>query len=180
MNDNKIGKEHKKISFTLISSYIAEFTFCGFVGWLYEITLMYIMWHQYVERGFLHIPVLPIYSFFAAILLIIFRKHNNIILVFFVSMAVTTAGELISSYIIEAVLHRQLWTYYMWPFNFQGRIALYSSLMFGVLSVVLVKAVHPLMRYLYGKFPKISAAAGVICAAAVSGDLIYTLIGSAA
>lgn len=160
---------------TLIASYMAEFTVCGLIGWGYEVTLMYLMWHQFVNRGFLHIPILPIYGFFALILLLIFRKHNNIFFVFFVSMAVTTAGELISSYIIEAVLHEQLWTYKMWRFNFQGRIALYSSLMFGGLSVLLVKAVHPMMRYFYRKLPKVSAVIGILCAAVILGDLALTL-----
>ena len=90
-------------------------------------------------------------------------------------MAVTTAGELISSYIIEAVIHEKLWTYSMWRFNFQGRIALYSSLMFGALSVLLVKAVHPLMRYITGKLPKAAAVTGVICAVVITGDLILTI-----
>lgn len=165
----------KSVSFPLISSYAAEFAVCGFVGWVYEITLMYIMWHQYVHRGFLHIPVLPIYGFFALILLLIFRKHRNTLFVFFVSMAVTTAGELISSYIIEAVIHKQLWTYHMWHFNFQGRIALYSSLMFGVLSVLLVKAVHPLMRYFYKKAPKLSTAFGIICTVMILTDFTLTI-----
>ena len=90
-------------------------------------------------------------------------------------MAVTTAGELISSYIIEAVIHKQLWTYHMWHFNFQGRIALYSSLMFGVLSVLLVKAVHPLMRYFYKKAPKLSTAFGIICTVMILTDFTLTI-----
>lgn len=167
----------KKKYFTpdLVCSYFAEFTVCGFFGWLYEVAVMYAMWHQFDNRGFLHIPVLPIYGFFAMILLLIFRRKNGLFYVFFVSMAVTTAGELISSYIIEWVLHEQLWTYEMWRFNFQGRIALYSSLMFGGLSVLLVKAVHPLMRLFHKKAPKTSAALGMLCLLMILTDLVITL-----
>ena len=162
----------------LIGSYAFEFTVCGFVGWLYEVTVMYVMYHDYEERGFLHLPILPIYGFFGLILLLIFRRHNNIFLVFLVSMAVTTAGELAASYIIEAVMHEQLWSYHMWRFNFQGRIALYSSLMFGGLSVLLVKAVHPVTRLLYRHAaPAVSLGVGIACAAMIVGDFIITLKG---
>ena len=109
------------------------------------------------------------------ILLFIFRKKNGFLFVFLVSMAVTTAGELISSYIIEAVIGEQLWTYDMWKFNFQGRIALYSSLMFGGLSVLLVKAVHPLMRLFHRKAPKTSAVVGILCLLMMLADLVLTL-----
>ena len=176
MRDENIRDNKEKHIFRLIASYAAEFTLCGFVGWLYEVTVMYVMWHHYEPRGFLHIPVLPIYGFFGLILLLIFRRHNNFLLVFFVSMAVTTAGELAASYIIEAVIHEQLWTYSMWRFNFQGRIALYSSLMFGGLSLLLVKAVHPMMRYLYKKAPGSMAVLGVLCALMITGDFVQTLI----
>lgn len=169
-------KEKQKCDLTLAASYAAEFAVCGFVGWLYEIAVMYAMYRHYEPRGFLHLPILPIYGFFGLILLFVFRKRNNAVLVFLVSMAVTTAGELVASYIIEAALGRKLWSYHMWRFNFQGRIALYSSLMFGGLSLLLVKAVHPLMRLLYRKLPKITAAVGCICAAAIAGDFVYTLI----
>ena len=165
----------RSFSPTLAASYAAEFTVCGFVGWLYEVAVMYVMWHQFCNRGFLHIPVLPIYGFFALILLFIFRKKNGFLFVFLVSMAVTTAGELISSYIIEAVIGEQLWTYDMWKFNFQGRIALYSSLMFGGLSVLLVKAVHPLMRLFHRKAPKTSAVVGILCLLMMLADLVLTL-----
>ena len=162
----------------LVGSYAFEFAVCGFVGWLYEVTVMYVMYRDYEPRGYLHLPILPIYGFFGLILLLIFRKHNNIFLVFLVSMAVTTAGELAASYIIEAVLHTQLWTYHMWKYNFQGRIALYSSLMFGGLSVLLVKAVHPLTRLLYRKAPPTaSLGLGIACLAMIGGDFLMTLKG---
>lgn len=163
---------------SLIGSYALEFTVCGFVGWFYEVTVMYVMYRDYEERGFLHLPILPIYGFFGLILLLIFRKHNNLFLVFFVSMAITTAGELAASYIIEAVIHEQLWTYHMWPYNFQGRIALYSSLMFGGLSVLLVKAVHPLVRLLYkNQPPAVSLGLGIACLAMIGGDFLTTVKG---
>lgn len=162
----------------LAGSYAFEFAVCGFVGWLYEVTVMYVMYRHYEERGFLHLPVLPIYGFFALFLLLIFRKHNNVFLVFFVSMAITTAGELAASYIIEAVLHTQLWTYHMWRFNFQGRIALYSSLMFGGLSVLLVKAVHPLIRLMYKKLPQaVSLGLGLACLFMIGVDFLTTVKG---
>ncbi|MCR5143362.1 MAG: putative ABC transporter permease [Ruminococcus sp.] len=162
----------------LTGSYVYEFTVCGFVGWLYEVTVMYVMYHSYEERGYLHLPILPIYGFFGLILVAVFRKRSNVLLVFFASMAITTAGELAASYIIEAVIHEQLWSYHMWRFNFQGRISLYSSLMFGGLSVLLVKAVHPLIRLMHKHLPEaVSLGLGIACLTMIGTDLLMTLKG---
>lgn len=162
----------------LCGSYILEFAVCGFVGWLYEVSVMYVMYRQYEQRGFLHLPILPIYGFFGLLLLLIFRRHKNPVFVFLVSMAVTTAGELAASYAIEAVLHTQLWTYHMWKYNFQGRISLYSSLMFGGLSLLLVNVVHPLVRKMYKNLPETATLGmALACLALVGGDLIFTMKG---
>ena len=93
------------MTYKKICTYIIEFTVCGICGWIYETALTSYLWEEFAERGFLHIPVLPIYGVFAFILLPLFRKHNGFLTVFTVSMIITTALELASAYLIEAVLH---------------------------------------------------------------------------
>ena len=163
--------------YTLFASYAAEFALCGLIGWLYEVAVMYVMWGKFIDRGYLHLPVLPIYGVFGMLLIPVFRRRKNAAFVFVTTAAVCTAGELVSSYIIEAVLGHQLWTYEMWRFNFDGRIALYSSLIFGGLGVMLTRIVHPLMRFLYERSaPLLTCAAGTLCAAAITADFCVTAV----
>lgn len=168
-----------KIKYPLICIYIIEFTLCGFIAWIYETALTSYLWGEFAERGFLHIPVLPIYGFFAFILLFIFRKRNGFLTVFFGSMFITTALELVFAYIIEAVLHTRLWSYRDWDFNFfDGRIALYSSLMFGVMSVLFLKGVHPMVHKLSKKVSeKTVTVIGTVFGLTIVIDFIVTCYG---
>ncbi len=152
------------------------FVICGFCGWIYEIAVTSYLHGHFVNRGFLHIPVLPIYGVFAFIMLPVFKKYNSIPIVFFGGMAITTALELISSYLIEWILGHGLWSYRTWDFNFDGRISLYSSLAFGVMSVILIKGAYPLVRKIYEKLPKwVIFVIGNVFAGIIITDFIYTL-----
>lgn len=160
-----------------ICTYVIEFTICGMCGWIYETILTSYLWGRFADRGFLHIPVLPIYGFFAFILLPVFRKHNGFFTVFIGSTIITTVLELICAYAIEAVLHERLWSYRSWDFNFfDGRISLYSSLMFGVLSVILIKAVHPSVHKFADRMSaKTVSIIGSICWISILTDFIITV-----
>ncbi len=162
--------------FTKICSAAVLFTVCGFAGWVYETALTSCLWGRYAERGYLHIPVLPVYGVFAFLLLFILKKCRRWFAVFAGGMIVSTALELVSSYIIEAVIHQRLWNYSSWNFNFQGRISLYSSLIFGAMSVMLIKAVYPAVRKFRKKTSEnVVRTIGICCIAVISLDFIYTL-----
>lgn len=169
---------NKKITYALVCRYITEFTACGICGWIYETILTSYLWGRFADRGFLHIPVLPIYGVFSFLLIPVFRKKNKVYQVFLGSILITTVLELISAYIIEAVIHEQLWSYVDWDFNFfGGRISLYSSLMFGLLSLFLIKVVHPgVMKFADTVSEKTLAITGSICWISIVTDFICTSI----
>lgn len=145
-----------------ISALAIEFVFYGFIGWAYETILTSIVWGRFAERGWLHLPICPIYGFCAMALLLIFRKEKSVLKIFVFGTLLTTAAELAASYLLDFLLNKRLWDYYGWKFNFDGRIALGSSLIFGVLCVLLVKLLHPVAKYvtdrMSGRALKITAA----------------------
>ncbi len=152
------------------------FVICGFCGWIYEIAVTSYLHGHFVNRGFLHIPVLPIYGVFSFIMLPVFRKHNSLPIVFFGGMAITTALELLSSYLIEWILGYGLWSYKTWDFNFDGRISLYSSLAFGLMSVILMKIAYPFVKKMHEKFPLwITCVIGSLFTVVIIADFIFTL-----
>ncbi|MBQ8435600.1 MAG: putative ABC transporter permease [Oscillospiraceae bacterium] len=152
------------------------FAICGFCGWIYEIAVTSYLHGHFVNRGFLHIPILPIYGVFSFIMLPVFKKYNSLPVVFFGGMAITTVLELAASYIIEWILGYGLWSYRSWDFNFDGRISLYSSLAFGAMSVILIKGAYPLVKKMYEKLSlRTVCIFGSMIAAAIIADFVYTL-----
>lgn len=130
-----------------INLYVMVFTVSAFCGWLYETVFTSVRWGYFAERGFLQLPLCPIYGFGAVVLLLLFGRLKNSAVIFLASTIVTTVIELGASYLLEYVFHMQLWTYRHWSLNFQGRISFWSSVLFGVLAVLLIKLIYPLTRY---------------------------------
>lgn len=159
-----------------ISALIIEFVLYSFIGWVYETVLTSIAWGRFADRGLLHLPICPIYGFCAMILLLIFHRIKSAPVVFVLGTVLTTAAELAASYILERFIDEPLWDYSHWALNFQGRISLGSSLIFGVLCVILIKLLHPaavhIMDRISGRKIKIAA---VISIAVIFADLAAVL-----
>ncbi|MBQ7776546.1 MAG: putative ABC transporter permease [Lachnospiraceae bacterium] len=137
-----------------ITLYIMVFTVSSFIGWLYETVLTSVRWGYFAERGFLQSPVCPIYGFGALVLLLMLQRFRSSVVIFLAGTMVTTVVELAASYVLEYFLHMQLWTYKHWLLNFQGRISFWSSVLFGVLSVILIKLIYPLVKWWMEKLDK--------------------------
>lgn len=168
----------RKVDMKKLSALVLEFTAYSFIGWLYETILTSAVWGRFAERGWLHLPICPIYGFCAMALLLIFRRIKNPALIFVVGTAVTTAAELAASYIVWELADSRLWDYDNWAFNFQGRIALGSSLIFGVLCVLLIKVLHPFAEYLTNKISgRILKIAAAITLAIIFADAAAVLAG---
>lgn len=120
-----------------------EFVLASFTGWVYEIIATYVVCGGYYDRGILHLPMCPIYGFGMLILSYILSNVKNPFVLFVLSGCITTGFELICSYVLEYCFHMELWTYEPWPLNFQGRISLVSSVIFGLLALVFIKGVAP-------------------------------------
>ena len=137
----------------MIPVLLADFIICGFIGWTYETVLTSIIFGGFVERGVLAVPILPIYGLFALVLPFIYKKEHHWLFIAVTGTLGTTVFELAAAYITEAIWHERLWSYADWKFNFfDGRISLFSSLIFGVMCVVFVKWIHPLMLWLRERF----------------------------
>ena len=117
----------------------------SFCGWLYETIYTSIQWGEFAERGFLQLPLCPIYGFGAVVLLPLFGRIKNVLAIFVAGTFLTTLIELVASYLLDYAFHMELWTYRHWKYNFQGRIALGSSILFGVLTVLLIKMIEPMV-----------------------------------
>ena len=136
--------------------YFLCFLLYGVVGWLYEVFLEVVVYRWgYSDRGVLLGPYCIIYGVGALILVFSLRglQRKRIylgpvsvtpVLVFLGIVVLTTALELIGSYVMEWTTGSWLWDYRRFAFNFQGRVALNPSLRFGVGGMVFLYVLQPL------------------------------------
>ncbi|MCR5736074.1 MAG: putative ABC transporter permease [Eubacterium sp.] len=159
-----------------IVKYFMYFICAAVVGWIYEVlTIMLENHHGFQNRGVLFGPYLPIYGFGMLIVMATvnpIRKMKlekissvstilafcvKFILAFIAAFVVTSLVELVASYIISPTSWEYVengknnapWFYSAkegYDINFQGRIALKSSLRFGIGSMFLLYGLQPLIN----------------------------------
>lgn len=129
--------------YTLHQWFLLFYLYC-FIGWIWESCYVSLKKHEWVNRGFLKGPLLPIYGSGAIVVLIsTLTAENNLILVFLIGMISATILEYITGVVMEKLFHVRYWDYTKEPFNINGHICLISSLAWGVFSVLLVRFVNP-------------------------------------
>lgn len=125
---------------------ILFFIYC-IIGWICEVIYCAFLERKFLNRGFLSGPYLPIYGFGAvAVLKLIEPFVSNIFLLFFLSLVVTSIIEYVGSYSLETVFNVKLWDYSKHKVNINGRVSLFNSLMFGLLSVFVVYVINPFVN----------------------------------
>lgn len=160
------------------------------LGWCYEVILeTFIYRWGFSNRGVLFGPYCPVYgvgalSFLGSMGWLMKKKDKkwlNIIkpvLIFIGCMAVATVIELIASYILEAATGAWPWqTYERYKYNFQARIALSTSLRFGLGGTIFMYLVQPFFNWILSKpgrraLNMIAAVVLIIVAA----DCIFTFL----
>ena len=147
---------------TNITEYLLMFLLASFIGWLYEIVCVYVVFRTYFDRGVLHIPCCPIYGFGMLILYYIFRKVKNPLIVFAGSVFITTTVEYLTAIVAEYRFHKILWSYSNWPLNYQGRICAISSCLFGIMALLFMKLIVPALDRIYGSKAKNAVSLTVI------------------
>lgn len=134
------------------------------IGWCYEVFLEVVVYRWgFSNRGEMFGPYCAVYGVGALLFLLCFgglmRKKDNKwlniakpVLIFLGCMAVATIVELIASYILEYTKGSWPWqTYERYKYNFQARIALSTSVRFGLGGVLFMYVVQPFFDWLLAK-----------------------------
>lgn len=123
-----------------IRIYTELFFIYSSLGFFWETLWVSYQKGSWVQRGFLHGPILPIYGFGAlAVTIATSKVADHRWFVFFLGMAVATFLELITGMAIEKIFHVRYWDYDDRPFNYKGYICLRSTVFWGIMSVVIVE-----------------------------------------
>ena len=126
-----------------IVQWICFFFIYGFLGWCYESAYVSIKHKQWVNRGFVRGPLLPLYGSGAILLLFVTIPFRENLFLMFVSGAIgATILEYVTGVAMEALFKVRYWDYSKRKFNFQGHICLAATTLWGVFAIVIVKVVH--------------------------------------
>lgn len=124
------------------------FWYC-FLGWIWECSYVSMRqaWQnkkwKFINRGFLHGPVIPIYGFAAiTILLTTIGVRESTAAVYVIGALTATLFELVTGTGMEHLFKVKYWDYSDMPLNYNGQVCLFVSLLWGFFSVVLVKLIH--------------------------------------
>ena len=125
------------------------------LGWVFEIAYCLMIDGEFVNRGYLHGPYCPIYGFGALLILNLIRPFARSAVTVFVTAVVTcTLLEYVTSWYMELVFGVQLWDYSSYLLNYEGRVCLWNSLLFGVLAVAVVYGFQPFVVRVLQKIPE--------------------------
>lgn len=128
--------------YTPIQWLLFFFIYC-FLGWCVESAIVSYRQRRLVNRGYLTLPMLPIYGTGAIVVLFVsLPVRAHVILVYFFGMIAATILEYITGWVMETTLKVKYWDYSDKFGNVKGRICLESSLFWGVLSIFMTYVIH--------------------------------------
>ena len=111
-----------------------------------EIIYAFMLGGTFVKRGFLYGIVCPIYGFGAVILILlndlISKKTNSIIIKMILMAIVFTVFEYFVSLVFELIFGIRWWDYTNEFMNFQGRICLQFSIVWGIAGGIFIQFMY--------------------------------------
>ena len=131
------------------------FIIYSFIGYISELIYCSIQLKKIVlNRGFFIGPYLPIYGVCCVLMTFFLEKYNDdLIVLFIMSVVLCSIIEYLTSYVLEKIFKVRWWDYSNMKFNFEGRICLLNSSLFGVGGVVLIHFINPTIYPLLDMLP---------------------------
>lgn len=129
--------------------WLAFFYIYCFFGWCIESTYVSVRKKHFVNRGFLRLPMIPIYGSGAVIMLFVSIPFRfSLPLVFISGMIGASALEYVTGYVMERLFKVKYWDYSNNKFQLHGYICLGTSLAWGFLTIALTEFIHePVERF---------------------------------
>ena len=130
-----------------IWSLLAMFFIFAVIGWLWEVMLHIIADGEFVKRGVLQGPWLPIYGYGGILILTVLNKFRSKPLLQFLTIIILCGTiEYFTSVYLEYIYNGQKWWDYSGYFlNLHGRICAEGLLVFGLGGIAVVYIIAPLL-----------------------------------
>ena len=114
-----------------------------FFGWIFESSYVSILKRRFVNRGFLWIPMLPLYGSGAVMMLVVSEPFQDSLLLTWVSGVIgATILEYVTGWAMEQLFKVRYRDYSNQKFNLHGYICLSSSIAWGFLTIFMTHVIH--------------------------------------
>lgn len=156
----------------LLQQWLLFFFIYCFLGWCWESAYVSVRKRQWVNRGFLKGPVLPIYGSGAlAVLVSTLPVRECPALVYIFGLIGATLLELVTGICMENLFHVRYWDYSNQKFHYKGHICLSSSVAWGFFSLAMIYGFHkPIERMVLGLPYRFTNVSSFILTAIVAAD----------
>lgn len=157
--------------------WITFFFLYSFLGWVCESTFVSLTSRHFVNRGFLRLPLLPIYGTGAVMLLwLSLPVKDSPVMVFVVGVVGATALEFVTGWVMERLFKVRYWDYSKQPFNVKGYICLSASITWGFLALLLTEVVHqPIAELVLSLSPKVEIPLIVVVGVLFVVDVVFSV-----
>lgn len=130
----------------MIDKYIWFFFIYALLGWCLEVIYHLFTDKSFINRGFLTGPYCPIYGFGAIIEIYYLSPFlKQPLILFLISIVITTVLEFITGYILEKIFNLQWWDYKTEKFNLYGYICVKFSFLWGIASLIIMYGIQPII-----------------------------------
>ena len=154
------------------------FLLFAFIGWVWEVIVFLIQTGEFVNRGTLHGPWVPIYGVGGAMIIVVLSSlRKRPVVEFFAIVILCGVVEYFTSWALEEIYGMRWWDYSGYFLNINGRICLEGLLAFGILGMMAIYLLAPALDTLLMKIPpKLMVSVTSILMAIFFFDVFYSLL----
>lgn len=177
----KSTKQHKWLKLNYKRSYsittiILIFFIIACFGYIWEVLLHLFQYGEFVKRGTLQGPWLPIYGAGAIAMLVLLKPFRKNPFVYFVlAMVLSGVIEYGTSVYLELVHHMSWWDYHGFFLNINGRVCLEGLLLFATGGIIVTYLVAPILANLLDKIgKKVKVILCIVLVSLIAFDFYYS------
>jgi len=146
------------------------------IGWLWEVGMHAVQTGDFVNRGVMHGPWLPIYGAGGVMTLVLLNRiRPHPFLMFFSSTTLCGVIEYMTSWYLEKTNGARWWDYSGYFLNINGRVCAEGLLLFGIGCTATVYLLAPMLDNLFARIPyRIIIPVSLTLLLAISFDQAYS------
>ena len=174
--NNQAVKDARYIRTYTVWALVLFFFIFSFVGWAWEVSIHLVNDGEFINRGVMHGPWLPVYGGGVSLILIALARWRRSPLreaVLIILLCGTV--EYMTSYYLEVTKGMRWWDYTGYFLNLDGRICCEGLMVFAVGGMAAVYFLTPFLDSLLSKLPtKLLVTASIVLVLAFVADVIYS------
>ena len=132
------------------------FLIYSFLGWCLEVIYAAVQKRKFVNRGLLNGVLCPVYGISMVFILIFFGSlKNQLFFLFCACFIIASVVEFLAGTVLERLMGRKCWDYSGYRDHIGPYVCVRFSLIWAVLSVLIVKFFHPWLTSVTDMIPKV-------------------------